>query len=554
MMGVFMSVRVFPLMSLLLALAGPGFVTPAVAQSVPSGRVLVMPFSVDVQSDAPGGAGTSLWLGEAAAILIEEGLANMGVASFSREDRADAFDRLQLPMSSVLTRATMIRVGELIGASDIVFGEVRVGAQLGVRARIVRLPAGLEQAPVLDQAPVADIFALFKRVATNVETVTGAVRRPPGGAALAPLQLEAFENYVKGLVAATPAAQQRFLETASRLAPMDPRILLALWNVYTSQELHDRALAMANAVPADSAAGVKARFAVTQSLIALKRLDGAYQELTALYTKSPSAAVSNSLGIVQLRRGVSAAGGTGAATPATTFFARAVSEEPDNTTYLFNLGYAHALAQHSPEALSWLRETVRFDAADGDAHLVMSAVLAGGARTTEAQREFDLARSLGTSMETTATMVSSKIPTGLERMTVGLSTSGVSRVTVASPAQRDQQETAAYHLSRGRGLAAERKDREAIEEFRRAIYPSPYENEPHLLLGQAYYRAGRLTQAIDEFKVAIWSRDTAAAQVALGIALLDSGDRDGAKKAADRALVLAPTSVDARDLLKRIGG
>lgn len=545
---VFCSVRIFFLALLGAAIVAAG-AAPAAAQSAAGSRVLVMPFSVDVQADVPGGAGTSLWLGEAAAILIDEGLSNAGVSSFARDERADAFNRLQLPMSSVLTRATMIRVGELIGASDIVFGEVRVGAELGVRARVIRLPSGQEQTPVLDQAPVADMVALFKRVAGNVATAAGPARRAAATPALAPLSLEAFENYVKGLVAATPPAQQRFLEAASRLAPQDPRVLLALWSVYSSQDLHDRALAMANAIPADSVAAVKARFAVAQSLIALRRLDGAYQELTALYTRSPSAAVSNALGIVQLRRAPSSQ-----TPPATTYFARAANEEPDNTTYLFNLGYAHALAQHTADALSWLREVVRFDAADGDAHLVMSAVLAGSGRAPEAQREFDLARSLGTSLESAATAVSARIPPGMERLSTDLSASGVRRVTVAAPAQRDQQETAAYHLSRGRGLVAERKDREAIEEFRRAIYLSPYENEPHLLLGQAYYRAGRLAQAIDEFKVAIWSRDTAAAQIALGTALMDSGDRDGAKRAAERALVLAPTSTEARELLKRIGG
>ena len=81
----------------------------------------------------------------------------------------------------------------------------------------------------------------------------------------------------------------------------------------------------------------KARFAVALSLIELKRFDGAFRELTALSTSGRAAAVSNALGIVQMRR--TAPPDTN---PAVIYFARAAAEDPGNPNYLFNLGYAHA--------------------------------------------------------------------------------------------------------------------------------------------------------------------------------------------------------------------
>jgi len=530
---------------ILLAIAG----VPASphAQATSGSRVLVMPFAAQANNEGPGGA--SLWLGEAAAVLVGEGLSNLGIGTLSRAERVGVFERLQLPMSSALTRATMIRVGELIGASEIVFGEVRLGQALDVRVRTIRLGTGQERPVVIDSAPLAEMFPLFKRIAGRVADATDRRARPATTANTPPLPLEAFESYVKGLVAATPVAQQRFLEDARRLAPTDPRILLALWDVYTAQDLHDRALATANAVPADSTYARQARFGVALSLISLKRLDGAFQELTTLAAKTPAAAVSNALGVVQMRRGAPAG-----SSPATTYFRRTVDLEPENTTYLFNLGYAHALASNSADALDWLREVVRFNAADGDAHLVMSAVLSGTGRSAEAQREFDLAKSLGTSLESTVSALTPRVPAGLERLTTDLEPSVARRPASDTPAQRDQQETAAFHLTRARTLIDQHKDREAIDELRRAIYLSPYQDEPHLLLGQAYRRAGQISEAIDEFKVALWSRETAAAHIALGNALLDAGDKDGARQAAARAVALAPASVEARELLKRTGG
>ncbi len=523
----------------------------AFAQPAPGSRVLVMPFAAESDPNAPGGIGAARWLSEAAAILMSDGLTGRGVGVLHRDDRVAVFDRLQLPMSFPLTRATTIRVGDLIGASEIVFGEIKLGQRLSVRTRLVRLTTGEQLPDHVDEAPLTDIFKLFDRMSETVAVSTGRPLTPPSARAPS-LSLEAFENYVKGLVAATPAAQQRFFETALTQAPRDSRVLIALWDTYTAQGAHDKALAAANAVPAGSADARRAKFAVALSLIELKRFDGAFSALNTLNAERADPAISNALGVLQLRR---AAPAQGANSPAT-YFGRAADQNPANTDYVFNLGYALALANDSQSALFWLREVVRYDAADGDAHLVMSAVLAGAGKTVEAQREFELARLLGTSGEIVGSSPVAKVPPGLERNQSDLDSTAGRRAdaAIANPSQRDQQDTAAFHLRRGRQLFEERKDREALDELRRAIYLAPYEDEPHLLAGRLYLRGGRLNEAIDEFKVAIWCKETAQARVGLAEALFESGEKDAARVEAERALKLDPQSAAARELLKRISG
>jgi tetratricopeptide (TPR) repeat protein len=540
--------RIVGLAGLMVACSAPATVW---AQEAPGSHVLVMPFAAESDPKAPGGIGAARWLSEAAAVLMSQGLVGRGVGVVHRDDRVAVFDRLQLPMSFPLTRATTIRVGDLIGASEIVFGEIKLAQRLSVRAKLVRLTTGEQLPDIVDEAPLTEIFQLFERMSERVASSTGRpLSSPPARAG--PLSLEAFENYVKGLVAATPAAQQRFFETALTHAPRDPRILIALWDVYTAQGAHDKALAAANAVPPGTADSRRARFAVALSMIELKRFDAAFSALTALHAERPDPGISNALGVLQLRRAAPAQGPTAP----TAYFGRAADQDPANTDFVFNLGYAFALANNSQSALFWLREVVRYDAADGDAHLVMSAVLAGAGKAVEAQREFELARLLGTSAEITGTAPSPKVPPGLERTqddleaTVGRRADAV----IANPAQRDQQETAAFHLTRGRRLFDERKDREALDELRRAMYLAPYEDEPHLLAGRVYLRGGRLNEAIDEFKVAIWCRETAQARLALAEAFLESGEKDAARREAERALKLDPQSSEARELLKKIGG
>jgi Tfp pilus assembly protein PilF len=172
----------------------------------------------------------------------------------------------------------------------------------------------------------------------------------------------------------------------------------------------------------------------------------------------------------------------------------------------------------------------------------------------EGQRELDLAQLLGVSAAA-ATVPTDKVPAGLVRLSPDLEPTAVDRIHASeSPAQRDQREAALFQLEQGRRQFDAKNDREAVTSLRRAIYLAPYEDEPHLLLGRLYQRGGRLPDAVDEFKVAIWCRETAAARVALGEALFETGDKEGARREAERALVLDRDSVAAKALLRRVGG
>ena len=361
------------------------------------------------------------------------------------------------------------------------------------------------------------------------------------------LPLEAFELYVKGLVAATPAVEQRFLESAMRIAPTDPRIQLELWNVYSAQELHDRALEAANSVPRDSPLFRRARFAVAQSLIALKRFDGAIHELEALYKAEPSAAVSNALGIVQLRRGSTAEAdepGRRHTSP------RAVKRIPRTRRISSTWATRTRSAANNADALASLRETVRLDPDRwrcAPRHECRARQDAGRAARARAGA---VAWRVGRS-ESLASPAAACLPASNEWSWTSVSRPPLGRRRVHAGAARpagDGGVSPGAGANAGRSASRHGGDRSACGA------PSTCRRTPtsHTCSsGTLYRRAGRLPEAIDAFKIAIWSRETAAAHVALGSALLESGDTEGAKRSAERALVLAPTSEAAREFLKR---
>jgi len=99
-----------------------------------SSRILVMPFE-NVTRD-----GRVFWLTEASAVLLTDDLNALGAGAITRTERQQAFERLQVPPAAVLTDATMIRIGQLVGASQVVVGSLQVdGDTVVVHARSITL-------------------------------------------------------------------------------------------------------------------------------------------------------------------------------------------------------------------------------------------------------------------------------------------------------------------------------------------------------------------------------------------------------------------------------
>jgi tetratricopeptide (TPR) repeat protein len=525
---------------MLAALAIPLGAGPAAGEQR---RLLVVPFETEREP-------RQYWLSEGAAVLLADDLTVLGAAAIARNQRVRAFEALNLPTTATLSRATVIKVGQLVGATEIVVGSLELeGDELTVRARAIRLDTGRIESEILERGPLAQLFPIFERVARRLNGQPASA--PPLERAYPPL--EAFESYVKGLLAEAPATQARFLEAALQQHKTYDRARLALWETRTGEGNHKAALAIVSAVPAGSAFSRRARFRAALSRLELRQYDEAFTGLQALESQQSAPAIENNLAIVQLRRGWSAQTGL-----PSYYFHKAVKAQPDDPDYLFNLGYAYVMERDLPAAIYWLREAVRRNPADGDAHFVLGLALQSTGHAAEGAREKELARQLSSKYEEwerRAAPDKEPFPKNLERLRIELETplGWQLGAAMAVTAQREQRDLAQFHLDRGRRLYQQESDREAIAELRRSIYLSPYQAEAHLLLGRLYLRGGRTREAIDELKISIWSTETAAAQVALGEAYLKAVDLAAARAAAERALVLDPASADAKRLLADIG-
>src|SRR5262249_11332338 len=395
--------------------------------------------------------------------------------AITREERRHAFERLQVPPAAALTDATVIRIGQLVGAATVVVGALELeNDTLVVRARSIALEAGRVQSSVVERGAMPELFAVFDRIARRLA--------PSAPRAAADLErqhppLPVFEDYVKGLLADTPATAIRYLTSALTRDPTFDRARLALWDVYEEQGNHQRALEAVQHVAPGSPLARRAQFLAALAHLNLKHYDEAFAAFKALADANPTATVFNNLGVVQLRRGTTAPQGQ-----PTYYFNKAAELDAEDSDFFFNLGYAYWIARDTQAAIYWLREAVRRNPADRDAHFVLGTALAAAGNTVEAARERELARRLSsTHGQWEKRPAADAVPRGLERVTSDVELPHARRITttLAAAGQRDQKETARFYLERGQRLFDQENDREAAIELNRALYLSPYEAEAH---------------------------------------------------------------------------
>ena len=155
------------------------------------------------------------WLGEGLEELTILRLSAAGEAVYSHTGRINELDRYGLPPGAKLSRATMLRIAEDLDVDYVVFGSFTSdGAKLTVESRILRvnppalLPAATETGP-LDSLMDLQTRLAWRSLSSNDRSY------PLSLAEFAkkqrPLRLDAFEHYVRGLLAseddvAQPAA------------------------------------------------------------------------------------------------------------------------------------------------------------------------------------------------------------------------------------------------------------------------------------------------------------------------------------------------------------
>jgi TolB-like protein len=195
---------------LLLRAAGP---VCAQSPASSSDTAIVMPF--DNASGAPG----IEWIAESFPELLSQRLASPTIYVLTRDDRVRAYDRAGIPASMHPSRATIYRLVEQMDVDYVVLGRYTFDGRtftanaqvLDMRSRKL-LPESQESGPLVDLINIETSLALdlLHSMRPNLS-----VSRQEIESSAPPFRLDAFENFVRGILDTSAADKARHFQEDS---------------------------------------------------------------------------------------------------------------------------------------------------------------------------------------------------------------------------------------------------------------------------------------------------------------------------------------------------
>ena len=340
----------------------------SVAQAI-SGTttLLIMPF--DNHSKVSG----LDWISEACPEVLSQRMSTLKFNVITRDDRIFAFDRAGIPASVHASRPTVFGVAEQMGADYVVLGSYAVdGSTFQVSAQLLDIKKLRLYPPAQSSGPLADFVELQTALAWQL---LRQMPNPPQVTqqqfikASAPIPLNAFENYIRGVTAANRQLKIRYFKEAVRLNPTYSLAELQLGKVYYDNHEYEQAATWLVKVPKDDPAAGQATFFLGMAEYYRGNLDRAYTAFNYLVTRLPLTEVYNNLGVVDARRG--------RRTAAAEYFSKAVAADPNDPDYRFNLAVALFKNGDSAGAARQLKEEIQRRPNDAEAKSLLETIYRG---------------------------------------------------------------------------------------------------------------------------------------------------------------------------------
>jgi len=495
------------------------------------------------------------WIGEGFSELFADLLEIPGLRTINPDERNLAYERVGVPSTAILTRATVIKIAEKANADLVLIGSYSVrgdgrDASISITARLIDIREGRlvgneysRGGQLSDLQKILGELAwtlLYRRNAalpfSRDQIVSRATAVPPA----------AFESYMKARLTADRQDKVRFLNRAVREAKERyPQAVFYLGQVLYQDGDFEEAVKWLEKISPEDPNYPEAAFYLGVSRNNIGEVDKALASFSGLMQRLPLYEVYNNAAAMYVKKGQVA--------QALPLFKSAAETAVRDMDVQFNYGYVMWQAGNFQGAVEQLKKVVERRQADGEAQYILGKSLAKLGRNQESAAAIDKAKrylNQFANWETTG-----KIPVlvrikpqfnksayyQLRRGSAQTGAADASRLTPADEA-----------LMRARGYFLANRDQEAINELNKVLQSSPDNAEAHLMLGRIYERRADYPNAVNTLKAAIfWNPRLTAAHVLLGRIYTLQNNCDQAKAHLKKALEIDSKNTDAL-ALKRI--
>ena len=344
------------------------------ASSLGAETVLVLPFFNESHS------ANLDWIGESIAESVRDSLASEGLLVLDREDRLEGYRRLDLRPGAALTHASIIKLGESLDASIVIYGQYEMppaaaGVELSKRPlriseRMINLKRVRQSPQFIEAGALEDLATLEVRVgwqALNLLRPKSAPGEQAFVRARPPVRMDAVENYIRGLLAASPEQRHRFFTQAARLDEHYSQPCFQLGRIYWSRKEYKVASGWLERVARTDPHFLEAQFFLGLCRYHNGDYAAAEQAFQFVAAAVPLNEVYSNLGAAQARRGDAAA--------AIASFRKALEGDSGDPDYHFNLGYELWRSGQYQAAAESLRAVLDRNNNDPEATLLLGLAL-----------------------------------------------------------------------------------------------------------------------------------------------------------------------------------
>lgn len=507
------------------------------------------------------------WIRESFSILIEEVLDAPGFYVISSDERNIAYERLNLSPDDILTRAAMIRLADAAQSNLALIGEFDVAVDkdqvtIAVTARLIEAREGrlIGNRVFNFSGPLSDLQSMQGQLAWNIlyfrnpsspyskeQMVRRATSTPP----------LAYESFVKGVQTRDLNLREGFLKRAIQEHEMAgtpgryTRALFELGLLYYRQADFEEAVKQLKQLQKDDSNYREGLFYLGLAAYEAGQVDESASAFRTLADQLPMLEVWNNVGAALTARGDLAA--------ALPLLKRATANNPNDTDYRFNYGYASMLNKNCQEAVSYFDAVLRINPRDGEAHFLRSRCLTELGQPEEAARSDNEAKRY---LESYAkwTVSPANIPK-LMRFKTEVNRAAFYSLERKQQMQQDgtrglpsaQQISLRQSLDRARELINQKNDVEAMTELQSVLSSEPTNAEAHFLRGLILNQRRDIDGSIAAFKAAVsWNPRLIEGHINLCRLYLARGDRALALAHARQALEIDPQNRDAIALKQQI--
>lgn len=436
------------------------------------------------------------WIREAVPDILNSRFTSAGFFPLTREDRLYALDHLGLPETFQPSRATALKIGEILDANYILIGSYSVNAgTLTLKSRIVDVAKLRLSDEITQTGPIAQLIPLLNSLAwqlTRKLDPSFGVAEETFRAASSGLRLDAFEQYIRGETEPNTAERLSHLKKATDLSPNFSEAWLVTAKLQFANQQYEQAAISFSKVTKTDPSALEAGFYRGLSLMYSGDYPHAEAAFAAVARVLPLPEVVNNEAVALSRRR-----DTAAAIP---LFRQATAADPTDADYHFNLAISLHRHGDKAEALTELAESLKLHPNDSEAKSALEFWKSNPVNPTENDPLERIKRNYNGAAFRQAALMLDQVEEA--------------RLAALPGPQRAQRlaSSAREKLDRGLLLDAERG-------FQEALAADPRSAEAHAGLGEVRVR---------------------------------SGDLEAARAEADSALKLDPNNRAAKDLRKSI--